>query len=87
MFFLKEYKAKKIKAPDNYKNRKRILGTNNKNLIFLLNRRFSWMKNFIDENEKGLEVGAGAGFSKYFIKNKDFLISDIQNHNHLDLKL
>ena len=44
------------------------------------------MKNFIGENEKGLEVGAGAGFSKYFIKNKDFLISDIQNHNHLDLK-
>ena len=58
----------------------------NKNLFFLLNNRFSWMKNFIDENEKGLEVGAGAGFSKYFIKNKDFLISDIQNHNHLDLK-
>ena len=58
----------------------------NKNLFFLLNNRFSWMKNFIDENEKGLEVGAGAGFSKYFIKNKDFLISDVQNHNHLDLK-
>ena len=34
----------------------------NKNLDFLLNKRFSWMKNFISENDEGLEVGAGAGF-------------------------
>ena len=34
----------------------------NKNLNFLLTKRFNWMKKFISENDKGLEVGAGAGF-------------------------
>ena len=47
MFFLKEYKAKKIKAPDNFKNRDRIISSKNKNLIFLLEKRFSWMESYI----------------------------------------
>ena len=37
--FLKEYKAK-IKAPDNYANRSRIMSSNNKNLIYLLEKDF-----------------------------------------------
>ena len=28
------------------------------------------MNNFINENDIGIEVGSGAGFSKDFIKNK-----------------
>ena len=40
----------------------------NKNLDFLLKNRFSWMKEFINEDDEGLEVGAGAGFSKRYIK-------------------
>ena len=51
MFFLKEYKAKKIKAPDNFFNRDRIMFSENKNLIYLLNKRFSWMKKYI-KNKK-----------------------------------
>lgn len=58
----------------------------NKNLDFLLNNRFSWMKKFITENGEGLEVGAGAGFSKKYIKNKGFKISDFSTYDHLDLK-
>ena len=58
----------------------------NKNLNFLLTKRFNWMKKFISENDKGLEVGAGAGFSKKFITNKNFLISDFANYDHLDIK-
>ena len=38
----------------------------NKNLDFLLKKRFSWMKKFIDEKNTGLEVGAGAGFQKIY---------------------
>ena len=33
----------------------------NPNLNFLLIKRYSWMKKFILNNDKGLEVGAGAG--------------------------
>ena len=28
------------------------------------------MNKFINDNEKGIEVGSGAGFTKDFIKNK-----------------
>ena len=59
---------------------------NNKNLFELLKSRFSWMNNFIKEDSKGVEVGAAAGFSKYFIKCKDFKISDLSSENHLDYK-
>ena len=57
----------------------------NKNLDFLLKKRFSWMKKFIKEKNTGLEVGAG-GFSKNFIKNKNFKISDLAMYDHLDFK-
>lgn len=58
----------------------------NQNLDFLLENRFSWMKKFISEHDKGLEVGAGAGFSKKYIKNKNFKISDFSSDSHLDFK-
>jgi SAM-dependent methyltransferase len=58
----------------------------NKNLDFLLQKRFSWMKKFIQKNDKGVEVGAGGGFSKKFIKNKNFKISDLAQFKHLDHK-
>ncbi len=58
----------------------------NKNLFTLLDERFQWMNNFINENDKGIEVGAAAGFSKKFIKSKNFKISDYDNLSHLDYK-
>ena len=58
----------------------------NKNLYMLLDERFSWMNNFIKPDDKGIEVGAAAGFSKKFIKNKNFKISDYANLSHLDYK-
>jgi SAM-dependent methyltransferase len=57
-----------------------------KNLKFLLEQRFNWMNNFINENDIGIEVGSGAGFSKEFIKNKNFKISDINESFFLDYK-
>tara|TARA_A100001015_G_scaffold63944_1_gene70584 strand:+ start:4516 stop:5325 length:810 start_codon:yes stop_codon:yes gene_type:complete len=57
-----------------------------KNIEFLLKKRFSWMNNFIKETDKGIEVGAGAGFSRDFIKNKNLKLSDMSNDDHLDLK-
>jgi SAM-dependent methyltransferase len=58
----------------------------NRNLHFLIKKRFEWMNNYIVNGEKGLEVGAGAGFSKIFTKNKSILISDFSNDTHLDIK-
>ncbi len=57
-----------------------------KNVRFLLSKRFSWMNNFINENDVGIEVGSGAGFSKDFIKNKNFKLTDLGEDEHLDFK-
>ncbi len=58
----------------------------NKNLKYLLSKRYSWMNKFIKNTDKGLEVGAGAGLSKKFILNKNLKISDFSQHQHLDFK-
>ena len=57
-----------------------------KNVKFLLNERFSWMNDFIQDDDTGIEVGSGAGFSKDFIKNKNFKLTDIGEDDHLDFK-
>ena len=59
---------------------------NSTNVRFLLNKRFSWMNNFIKDEDEGIEVGSGAGFAKDFIKNKNFKLTDINNDDHLDFK-
>ena len=58
----------------------------NKNLRFTLKKRFGWMNEYIQKDDIGLEVGAGPGFSKEFIHNKNLKISDFSNHEHLDYK-
>lgn len=58
----------------------------NINLYFLIKNRFEWMNKFITDKDKGLEVGAGAGFSKMFLKNKSILVSDFSNYKHLNIK-
>ena len=57
-----------------------------KNVKFLLNERFSWMNDFIQDEDSGIEVGSGAGFSKDFIENKNFKLTDIGEDDHLDFK-
>ena len=57
----------------------------NKNLYFLIKNRFDWMNNFIELNKSGIEVGAAAGFSKIFTKNKSILITDFCDDAHLTI--
>ena len=56
------------------------------NLRFLLKQRFDWMNKFIKENDEGIEFGSGAGFAKYYIKNRNFRLSDLSEDDHLDYK-
>ena len=58
----------------------------NKNLYFLIKNRYEWMNKFIEENDNGIEVGAGAGLVKKFILNKSLKISDFSDSKHLDHK-
>lgn len=56
------------------------------NVKYLLEKRFSWMNNFIKDEHKGIEVGSGAGFIKDFIKNKNLKLTDLGDDDHLDFK-
>ena len=80
-------KENKMRSVADTLNASQIFNSNKSgNLKFLLQQRFNWMNKFIDENDTGIEVGSGAGFSKYFIKNKNFKLTDMSDDSHLDYK-
>lgn len=68
------------KVRDNFISRK------NNNLRFLLENRYKWMDKYIKENNYGLEVGAGAALSKFFIKTNNYVTTDYNNNEWLDIK-
>ena len=44
--------------------RKQYYSSSSLNVKYLLEKRFSWMNDFINEEDIGIEVGSGAGFLK-----------------------
>ena len=66
--------------------RETYYSSKSKNTKFLLKKRFSWMNDFILDHHVGIEVGSGAGFSKDFISNKNFKLTDLGTDDHLDFK-
>lgn len=66
--------------------RKIYVAGQNKNLMFLLRTRFSWMNLFIEKEMFGLELGSGIAASKDFIDSKNFLTTDFNDSDWLDIK-
>lgn len=60
--------------------------SNNNNLKVLLSNRYLWMNEFIKEYDTGVEVGAGTGLSKLYIKCNNFLLTDFTDNEWLDVK-
>ena len=87
MFFIKEYKAKNIKEPDILKNRKRVLSSKNLNLLYLLNKRFSWMKKFIKGKKIVIELGSGNGCLKRIVNKKNIMLTDIIKYPWINKKV
>lgn len=57
----------------------------NSNLHYLLEKRYNWMNKFIHPTDKCvIELGSGAGFSKYYIDHK-ILLSDYKKYSWIDL--
>ena len=54
------------------------------NLTFLLKSRFEWMNNYLDGKKAVYELGSGAGFSKFFIKNPNFKLTDVTKSSWVD---
>lgn len=56
------------------------------NLYFLLQERYDWMNLYISSSDREIyELGAGAGFSKTFIKNSNFKMTDVLDNPWIDM--
>ncbi|MCX7978983.1 MAG: class I SAM-dependent methyltransferase [Bdellovibrionaceae bacterium] len=54
------------------------------NLRFLLSRRFSWMNEYCQQKDVVIELGSGAGFSKFFIENPKLRLTDVSGKDWID---
>ena len=66
--------------------RKIYIAKTNSNLLHLLKNRFSWMNNFIQTADSGVELGAGIGASREFIDCDSLLLTDFLDSSWLDEK-
>ena len=87
MIFIQEYIAKKIKTPNIYENRSRILSSQNSNLIYLLNKRFAWMKKYLRGKKHIIELGSGNGCLTKVINNKKVILTDIIKYPWINKKV
>ena len=87
MFFIKEYKCKKNKEPDIYLSRKKIFQSQDKNLLYLINNRFLWMKKFIKNKKIVIELGSGNGCVKRVLKSKKIILTDIIKYKWINKKV
>ncbi len=87
MIFPKEFYPKRIKDCSIHKSRKKFKSKKNKNTFFLLQERFSWMKNYLKEKKIIIELGCGNGASKYILKNKKIILTDIQKYYWISKKV
>ena len=62
------------------------MSSDNKNLIYLLNKRFSWMKKYIKRKKIIIELGSGNGCIKKVIDNKKIILTDIIKYPWIDKK-
>ena len=87
MIFLKEFNPKKIKKCDISESRKRFKNKKNKNLRFLLEKRFLWMNEFVKGKKVVIELGSGNGASKDILNNKKIILTDIQKYPWISKKI
>jgi SAM-dependent methyltransferase len=87
MFFPKKFNPKKIKVCNTKESRKRFKSSKNKNLRFLLEKRFLWMKNYLKGKKNIVELGSGNGACKDILKNKNIILTDIQKYPWISKKV
>ena len=87
MIFLKEFYPKRIKDCSIQKSRNKFKNKKNKNTFFLLQERFSWMKNYLKGKKIIIELGCGNGASKYILKNNKIILTDIQKYSWISKKV
>ena len=56
-------------------------------MTLCLEKRFIWMKNFIKNKKKIIELGSGNGACKDILKNNKIVLTDIQKYSWIEQKL
>ncbi|MCD4830516.1 MAG: class I SAM-dependent methyltransferase [Anaerohalosphaeraceae bacterium] len=69
------------------KVRQNILDGKNRNLEYLLKKRFSWMNSYIEPDHKGLELGCGMGLLKWYINASNLILTDVEQHPWVNKKV
>ena len=87
MFSAKEFHPKRIKKCDTFKSRLKIIKDTNKNLRYLLEKRFFWMNKFIKNKKRIIEVGSGNGSLKKILKNRNIILTDITKYPWIEKKV
>ena len=64
--------------------RQQFLEKDFSNLHYLLRNRYSWMNKYLYGREFVVELGAGAGFSRFFITNEKLILTDVDCHQWVD---
>ncbi len=55
-----------------------------KNLHFLLMNRYKWMNDHIYAGDRVVELGCGAGFSRFFIDHENMILTDVIKYEWVD---
>ena len=87
MFLPNKFKPTKQKKFDLQYSREKFFSKKSKNLLFLLNKRFDWMKKYFSKKKYIIELGSGNGLLKEVVKNKKIILSDIELYPWIDLKI
>lgn len=85
--FLSEYKPKKIKKDNVLSSRNKIFNSDNKNLNFLLNKRFKWIEKYLKNKKIIIELGSGNGCIKKILINYKIILTDIIKYSWIDQKI
>ena len=87
MIFAEEYIPKQVKDCSISGSREKFKNKKNKNIRFLLEKRFFWMKSFIKNKKNIIELGSGNGASKEILQNKKIILTDIQKYPWINKKV
>ena len=63
------------------------MSSQNSNLIYLLEKRFLWMKKYIKGKKTIVELGSGSGCIKKIINNQKIILTDIIKYPWIDKKV
>ena len=87
MLLKKKYISKHLKSPDIFKNREKVIKSNNPNLIYLLKKRFKWMEKYINKKKIIIELGSGNGCLKKILNKQNIILTDIVKYPWINKKV